>query len=149
MNLTSSGVTAAGCRVVTGGLLNVMVVRWPGDHCASKSIYPRCLDLLQCRCVLRQHRYTNLDVNGHLRRIISAHYRRSTTILSPNPPNCGVTVLEWDMRGMEARLSGRFRTVGVSGRSAVVAWSPSVRGRTQQDRRRSLAGLARVWGTLG
>ena len=51
------------------------------------------------------------------------------------------------MRGMGARLSGRFWTVGVSGRSAVVAWGPSVRGRTQQE---TLAGpSARVSGMLG
>ena len=65
-----------------------------------------------------------------------SHNDRNRT-LSPNPPNCAVAVLEWDMRGMEARLSGRFWTVGVSGRSAVVVWSPSVRGRTQQ---KTLAG---------
>ena len=53
--------------------------------------------------------------------------------LSPIPPNCAVAVREWYMRGMAARLSGRFWTVRVSGRSAVVAWSPSVRGRTQQE----------------
>ena len=52
-----------------------------------------------------------------------SHDDRNRT-LSPNPPNCAVAVLEWDTRGMEARLSGRFWTVGVSGRSAVVVWSP-------------------------
>ena len=27
-------------------------------------------------------------------------------LLNPDPPNCVVAVVEWDMRGMEARMSG-------------------------------------------
>ena len=48
---------------------------------------------------------------------------------------------------MEERLSGRFWTVGVSGRSAVVVSSGSPRDRT--SRRRSLAGLGPVWREFG
>ena len=68
--------------------------------------------------------------------------------LTPNPPN---GVVEREIRDMEARLSGRFWTVGVSGRSAVVVSSRSARDRTQQKTLtgRSGASLVRVWGTLG
>ena len=67
--------------------------------------------------------------------------------ISPNPPNGVVGVAEREIRDMEERLSGRFWTVGVSGRSAVVVSSRSPRDRT--SRGRSLAGLGRVWVTLG
>ena len=68
-------------------------------------------------------------------------------LFTPNPPNGVVGVAEREIRDMEARLSGRFWTVGAGERLATVMWSSPARDRT--SRRRSLAGLARVWGTLG
>ena len=67
--------------------------------------------------------------------------------LSPNPPNGVVGVEEREIRDMEERLSGRFWTVGAGERLATVMWSSPARDRT--SRRRSLAGLGRVWVTLG
>ena len=67
--------------------------------------------------------------------------------LSPNPPNGVVGVAEREIRDMEARLSGRFWTVGAGERLATVMWSSPARDRT--SRRRSLAGLGPVWGEFG
>ena len=67
--------------------------------------------------------------------------------VSPNPPNRVVGVAEREIRDMEERLSGRFWTVGAGERLATVMWSSPARDRT--SRRRSLAGLGRVWVTLG
>ena len=71
--------------------------------------------------------------------------------LSPNPPNGVVGVAEREIRDMEARLSGRFWTVGAGERLATVMWSSPARDRTQQKTLtgRSGAGLGRVWVTLG
>ena len=71
-------------------------------------------------------------------------------LISPNPPTRVVGVADREIRDMEARLSGRFWTVGVSGRSAVVVSSRSPRDRTQQKTLtgRSGAGLARVLGDV-
>ena len=72
-------------------------------------------------------------------------------MLSPNPPNGVVGVVEREIRDMEARLSGRFWTVGVSGRSAVSC--RAAYGGTGHSKKtltgRSGAGLGRVWVTLG
>ena len=55
-------------------------------------------------------------------------------ILSPNPPNGVVWVAEREIRDMEERLSGRFWTDGVSGRSAVVVSSRLTAGQdTSED----------------
>ena len=67
--------------------------------------------------------------------------------LTPNPSNRVVGVAEREIRDMEERLSGRFWTVGAGERLATVMWSSPARDRT--SRRRSLAGLGRVWVTLG
>ena len=75
------------------------------------------------------------------------HTTPNAIFLSPNPPNGVVVVAEREIRDMEERLSGRFWTVGVSGRSAVVVSSRSPRDRTQQKTLtgRSGAGLGPVW----
>ena len=71
--------------------------------------------------------------------------------ITPNPPNGVVGVAEREIRDMEARLSGRFWTVGAGERLATAMWNSPARDRTQQETLagRSGAGLARVWGTLG
>ena len=64
-----------------------------------------------------------------------------------NPESTEQGGAEREIRDMEERLSGRFWTVGAGERLATVMWSSPARDRT--SRRRSLAGLGRVWVTLG